>query len=477
MNNQQKKQEQIQLLLKDAFEIKNQIEKLYEQTADVSQKISELGGSITKISTGIKSVAKSLGKYGGYVAVAGAVLGETIKIVGKFWEKNKNKKIANQMLPKKQEIAKAKLSIVTKNQERISQHLQKIEQYIKQESDIKLDFKNINKYDILSQGYNHLIETYFTFKHLLYVLDFFSQEFNAWLTGMHQSNAKLLTTSEIYKEAINELIKYNNFPKTNIYKKLTLGSCFIISNSEKSKYGYLNKEAIDYFDYLSRKRINSQLFPFNQENRDFNFLYANYLKENEYIKKSSINKILFPLITAFFIIAFSLGFYFAFDYSYVWGSIGILLGFLASFIVNKLFKTQLVNIIDLAQIEIDGYSKIKNKKVLKKFKRQRSIKFVLAFIIDLIGMSSYLLDAFTAGFGEAVDVVWAPISGILISILFKERIGFALIGGTLGIAEEAIPFTDAIPMALITWAGIYMTGKNKTLQKMGYIEPQKHENI
>ena len=75
----------------------------------------------------------------------------------------------------------------------------------------------------------------------------------------------------------------------------------------------------------------------------------------------------------------------------------------------------------------------------------------LCILIDLIGMLSYVIP----GIGEWMDIVWAPISAFLFSLLF---------GGTKGtiiaFLEEILPFTDVIPTFTIT----YFIRKNKALE-------------
>lgn len=464
---QDKKQQEFDIILKEAFEINSQIEQLYAQSVEVSQKISSLGNDIIKISE--RFDGGKYGKYGNYASSAGKIVGEAIKIGSELWAKFKQNQINKQMLPKKQEIARQKLQVVKKQQQKILQNYNKIGGYLKQESDVSIDFQQVEKYDALAKGYNQLIEAYFTHKRLLYVLDFFSQEFNAWLAGSHQSNAKLMSSSEIYKESVNELIGYNNFPKTNIARKLTLGSAFLLSDDEKSNYSLLNHETVTYFNQLANKRATSLFLPFSKENKDFNFLYNNYLKENDYIRKSVIQKFLFPIISVIFTAGIALSFYFAFDNNFYLGGLGLVVGVIFSLISKKVFDKQLLDIVDTARMKIDGYSEAANKKILKKFNRQRITKFFLAGIIDFIGMLSYALDL-AGGAGEIADAVWAPISGFLIGMLFRQRAGVAMFAGLFGFAEEAVPFTDFIPTALITWFGIYITGKDKTLEKMGYVK-------
>ena len=65
--------------------------------------------------------------------------------------------------------------------------------------------------------------------------------------------------------------------------------------------------------------------------------------------------------------------------------------------------------------------------------------------MDLIGMATYIYPALA----EFIDIVWAPISGLIFYKLFGGRIG--RIGGVLNFLEEIIPFTDVIPSFTIAW--------------------------
>lgn len=95
-----------------------------------------------------------------------------------------------------------------------------------------------------------------------------------------------------------------------------------------------------------------------------------------------------------------------------------------------------------------------NSEVLQKYNKTKYIKLILAIIIDLVGFISYIFPAI----GESLDFVWAPISGLLIFILFPHRKLIAL-GGA---AEEFLPFTDFIPTAVIAWTLDYVKDYKNT---------------
>lgn len=106
-----------------------------------------------------------------------------------------------------------------------------------------------------------------------------------------------------------------------------------------------------------------------------------------------------------------------------------------------------------------------NEEIRQKFNDEKNRKLRYAVIIDLVGYISYLIP----GVGELGDIIWAPISGYLIYLLFPNRKKMAIIGAI----EEAIPFLDLIPTALMTWRQEYVKDKDNTLSR--FIENEIRE--
>jgi hypothetical protein len=86
-------------------------------------------------------------------------------------------------------------------------------------------------------------------------------------------------------------------------------------------------------------------------------------------------------------------------------------------------------------------------------KSDKKTKLILSLIFDGIGMLSY----FVPIFAESLDVIWAPISGLLLVIMYKGSVG--KIAGLFGTVEELIPLTDIIPTFTITWFYTYIIRK------------------
>lgn len=86
-------------------------------------------------------------------------------------------------------------------------------------------------------------------------------------------------------------------------------------------------------------------------------------------------------------------------------------------------------------------------------KSDKKTKLILSLIFDGIGMFTYLVPVFA----ESLDIIWAPISGLLLVIMYKGTVG--KIAGLFATIEELIPFTDIIPTFTITWFYTYIIRK------------------
>jgi len=85
--------------------------------------------------------------------------------------------------------------------------------------------------------------------------------------------------------------------------------------------------------------------------------------------------------------------------------------------------------------------------------KEKQQKLILSLFFDAIGMISYSVPIF----GEFSDLIWAPISGVLLILMFKGTAG--KIAGLFGTIEELSPFTDVIPTFTITWFYTYVLKK------------------
>lgn len=81
-------------------------------------------------------------------------------------------------------------------------------------------------------------------------------------------------------------------------------------------------------------------------------------------------------------------------------------------------------------------------------------KLFLGLLFDTMGLVSYVIP----GIGEFSDIIWAPISGWLMTRLYKGKIG--QVAGMINFVEELIPGLDIIPTFTIMWFYTYVFKKS-----------------
>ncbi|WP_340198711.1 hypothetical protein [Ascidiimonas sp. W6] len=82
-------------------------------------------------------------------------------------------------------------------------------------------------------------------------------------------------------------------------------------------------------------------------------------------------------------------------------------------------------------------------------------KLFLGLFFDALGYVSFILP----GIGEFTDVIWAPVSGWLMTRLYKGKSG--QIAGAITFIEEALPGLDIIPSFTLMWIYTYLLSKDK----------------
>ena len=80
---------------------------------------------------------------------------------------------------------------------------------------------------------------------------------------------------------------------------------------------------------------------------------------------------------------------------------------------------------------------------------------LVSLFFDAIGMISYIFP----GVGEFSDAIWAPVSGWLMTKLYKGKEG--KIAGVISFIEEALPGVDLIPTFTLMWIYTYIISKEK----------------
>ena len=77
-------------------------------------------------------------------------------------------------------------------------------------------------------------------------------------------------------------------------------------------------------------------------------------------------------------------------------------------------------------------------------------KLALSLLFDAIGMASFALPFI----GEFGDVIWAPISALIMTRMYRGMTG--KVAGLMSLFEELAPGLDIIPTFTLTWIYQYV---------------------
>ncbi|WP_346883156.1 hypothetical protein [uncultured Algibacter sp.] len=80
-------------------------------------------------------------------------------------------------------------------------------------------------------------------------------------------------------------------------------------------------------------------------------------------------------------------------------------------------------------------------------------KLLIGILLDAVGYVSFLIP----GIGEFTDAIWAPVSGWLMTKLYKGKAG--KVAGIISFVEEALPGFDVIPTFTLMWIYTYVFNK------------------
>lgn len=87
-------------------------------------------------------------------------------------------------------------------------------------------------------------------------------------------------------------------------------------------------------------------------------------------------------------------------------------------------------------------------------KKNQTRDLVLSLLFDAIGMLSFTIPFI----GEFADVVWAPLSGLIMIWMYKGAMG--KVAGVVSFIEELLPATDIIPSFTLMWFYTYFVKKS-----------------
>jgi len=89
-------------------------------------------------------------------------------------------------------------------------------------------------------------------------------------------------------------------------------------------------------------------------------------------------------------------------------------------------------------------------------KQHKWRNLIFGLLLDGIGMLSFVIP----GIGEFSDIIWAPVSGWLMTRMYKGRAG--QVAGVVSFLEELLPGFDFIPSFTLMWIYTYVIKSKKS---------------
>ncbi len=83
-------------------------------------------------------------------------------------------------------------------------------------------------------------------------------------------------------------------------------------------------------------------------------------------------------------------------------------------------------------------------------KEKKKKYLVLSIVLDIIGLLSFTFPLF----GEFSDILWAPISGYIMTRMYKGFSG--KVASIISVIEEGLPGLDFIPTFTLMWVYTYI---------------------
>lgn len=280
----EKKQEEINKIVEDALRIQNDIMAILNETHKISDKIAEIGDNFIKAAPALSSIAKmatSTTKHkgkselvGGVAEIGVAVIGKGIQAFGDWYAERKKNKLNQQMMPKKQEIARAKKDFLVNSIPKIEKDINKLSSFISVDINLNIiDFDSDSRWEIVNKDVKVLFEAYFVLNNCLNTINYLIEEFNAWLDGIDESDSELVDTSSIYAACVGAMVRWTkiptNNPKYELKNHYNIGLNLLIFDKDISDYGY-NYNSINNFAYWAGlTNVKAKLFPYSQESKDY----------------------------------------------------------------------------------------------------------------------------------------------------------------------------------------------------------------
>lgn len=283
----QKKQDEIDALLLDIKKVQDEINAILEKAKPISEKVAEIGNNISKAAPAVGNMIKFVLKqtkfkksanfYGDLTEKSLEMGSIVVNKFGEWYAERKKRKANEKMLPKKKELASAKIDSLKRLLPKIDNDIVKIEYYCQKEvAQLLVDY-DVQRLNIITKGAKELFESFFILYNCQKVSNFLLDEFNAWLNDKHESETELPDTSVVYLSTVNYLVKWSIIPSSNeglkIINNLSIGSSLLLNDNEINQYAQNFEEVNKLGKWLVNNKTKTLLLPFTNNSKRFKSIF------------------------------------------------------------------------------------------------------------------------------------------------------------------------------------------------------------
>ncbi|MCX7735976.1 MAG: hypothetical protein N2319_04625 [Candidatus Kapabacteria bacterium] len=313
------KQKEIEELLESAKSLQNEVNEITAKALEISDKFQQIGDNISQVFDSVGSIVsnKSVGKlatsiikkskYKEFSKAGGELINASTELAGTLisgigdllnvaiskygqWKANKKReKSLKELLPKKQELAKAKKDKIQELLPKITNNKNKLLEFCKNEVKVEIDSCLLDRYEYIKGSAKDIFIAYHNMNFTEKLCNFMIEEFSFWLKGEHESNLKTPTLRNTLNEDIRILFQESNFPQTALnfsyLKSISIGSLLLLNDNDLKKPALQNKEIIKFLEEFGNLRYSSLINPFFKNKKQLDSFYENYLKENVVVNK------------------------------------------------------------------------------------------------------------------------------------------------------------------------------------------------
>lgn len=272
---------ELEALLDEARGMQAEVDAIVQMTGQFSQKMGEAAESMTRAGVSVGRLVGELGgaNYFGYaagIAVVGAFAGYVTRAVGTYMAERQRERDLARILPKKQELAAAKLELVERVLPRIGALGERFWSVTASSAAQTLDEGDFDRFGPLREGLDAAFVASVEITIRLAVTSWVREEFKAWLAGQHSTARPFPSAADITGEAQVHLLKASRLKapiRGEVARAIPIGVLYLLHQSELSERVRQDVGLRHAIDVLARRRITTSVLPLGQTARTFREFY------------------------------------------------------------------------------------------------------------------------------------------------------------------------------------------------------------